>query len=387
MSFAQDEVEFYLNVYDLSYGLADTLSEGVLGSKVEGFWHTSVAVYGFEYYYGYRIEKKKPEDFEQVFGRRPTKSVFVNTTSRSMQEFEHFISSAEMQQQFKTSKYHVFNNNCNHFARAALNFLMSDGMLSEIESGPRDITFSREIETILTNTQQISESPTLRNMNRVFGTGVQVAKGLVDKVAGDLNNPETRENTEKLVVGFLSNLINSRDKIKAQYKKVAKKNNASPAQRFQALSNIRRISANRRDLRNIPVKFDQEYTGTRTRRTRRRENPGRDLAQHHPSLAALRHQSQIQAGFVEHTGPMSNMENGLILFLENSFDPEREGKVMQNIITIFEQHDLVKMEDLRKITQQELIQMGIDATWAKRLVDAIRAHFAAPTLEDEKDDL
>lgn len=41
-----------LLVYDISNGMAKSLSPMFLGKTIEGVWHTGVVVYGNEYYYG-----------------------------------------------------------------------------------------------------------------------------------------------------------------------------------------------------------------------------------------------------------------------------------------------------------------------------------------------
>jgi hypothetical protein len=39
-------------VYDLSRGMAAQMSQAILGSRIEGIWHTGIVVYGIEYYFG-----------------------------------------------------------------------------------------------------------------------------------------------------------------------------------------------------------------------------------------------------------------------------------------------------------------------------------------------
>jgi len=44
-----------LYIYDLSGGLARSLSPSLIGRQIEGIWHTSVVVFGYEFYYGQGI--------------------------------------------------------------------------------------------------------------------------------------------------------------------------------------------------------------------------------------------------------------------------------------------------------------------------------------------
>jgi hypothetical protein len=43
-------VELY--IYDLSRGMAATLSPMIIGKKIDGIWHTAIVVYGREYFFG-----------------------------------------------------------------------------------------------------------------------------------------------------------------------------------------------------------------------------------------------------------------------------------------------------------------------------------------------
>jgi len=44
-----------LYIYDLSRGLARSLSPSLIGRQIDGVWHTSVVCYGYEFYYGQGI--------------------------------------------------------------------------------------------------------------------------------------------------------------------------------------------------------------------------------------------------------------------------------------------------------------------------------------------
>lgn len=43
-------VELY--IYDLSQGLASVMSQMLIGRQLDGIWHTSVVVYGREFFFG-----------------------------------------------------------------------------------------------------------------------------------------------------------------------------------------------------------------------------------------------------------------------------------------------------------------------------------------------
>ncbi len=47
-----DNFEITILLYDISNGMARSLSPMFLGKLIEGVWHTSLVVHGNEYYYG-----------------------------------------------------------------------------------------------------------------------------------------------------------------------------------------------------------------------------------------------------------------------------------------------------------------------------------------------
>lgn len=47
-----DSVPVQLYVYDMTNGVAAVMSQMILGQQIEGIWHTSVVVYGREFFYG-----------------------------------------------------------------------------------------------------------------------------------------------------------------------------------------------------------------------------------------------------------------------------------------------------------------------------------------------
>jgi len=63
-------VELYL--YDLSQGLAKSMSMGLLGKQIDGVWHTGVIVHGYEYYFGGGIQASRPG---QTMAGNPTQII------------------------------------------------------------------------------------------------------------------------------------------------------------------------------------------------------------------------------------------------------------------------------------------------------------------------
>lgn len=47
-----DSAPVQLYIYDLTNGMAEMMSQMILGRHIEGVWHTAVVVYGREFFYG-----------------------------------------------------------------------------------------------------------------------------------------------------------------------------------------------------------------------------------------------------------------------------------------------------------------------------------------------
>ena len=61
MNSEKTNVKVYL--YDISNGMAKSLSPMFLGKTIEGVWHTGLVVYGNEYYYGGGVCRGTPKVF------------------------------------------------------------------------------------------------------------------------------------------------------------------------------------------------------------------------------------------------------------------------------------------------------------------------------------
>jgi hypothetical protein len=109
-----------LRVYDLSKGQARLLSPIILGYQIEGIWHTSVEVYGYEYYFQDGILCAKPG---KTHHGEPLKVVDMGTTFLSPEVFHLYLSN--LRGEYNAHTYNLFKNNCNHFSNDVVKFLVS----------------------------------------------------------------------------------------------------------------------------------------------------------------------------------------------------------------------------------------------------------------------
>lgn len=120
--------------YDLTNGLAKTMSPSLLGKAIEGVWHTSVCVYGKEYFYGGGIQIGIPK--QTPYGI-PVKELDMGFTQMDKEIFESYLK--EIDSQFTMNNYDLLNHNCNHFTDTALFFLTGKNLPNNILKQHEDI--------------------------------------------------------------------------------------------------------------------------------------------------------------------------------------------------------------------------------------------------------
>ena len=123
-----------LQVYDLSGGMAKMMSMAFVGKQVDGIWHTSVVVFGREYYFGGGICSDLP--LTTPYGT-PVERISMGITSKSREEFNQFLQSVS--HRFTMDSYHIINHNCNNFTDECMRFLVKKKIPSHITGLPSDL--------------------------------------------------------------------------------------------------------------------------------------------------------------------------------------------------------------------------------------------------------
>ncbi|KAK7113806.1 desumoylating isopeptidase 1-like [Littorina saxatilis] len=124
-------------IYDLSKGLARSLSQGFLGRQIDGIWHTGIVVYGEEYFFGGStgIECCRPGG--TILGQ-PDQMIEVGKTEIPKDLFMEYLRELSSST-YKPDKYHLLDHNCNTFSNEAAEFLTGKGIPSHITSLPADV--------------------------------------------------------------------------------------------------------------------------------------------------------------------------------------------------------------------------------------------------------
>ncbi|XP_050694155.1 uncharacterized protein LOC126984470 isoform X3 [Eriocheir sinensis] len=128
------QVELF--VYDLSKGLAKSMSPALLGKQIEGIWHTGVVAYGREYFFGSGgIESCRPggtilgdpERVEELGESQVPYPLFL----------EYIFGLGEAT--YKPGAYDLLKHNCNNFSDEVSQFLCGHGIPKHILQLPDEV--------------------------------------------------------------------------------------------------------------------------------------------------------------------------------------------------------------------------------------------------------
>lgn len=108
-----------LRIYDLSGGLAKQFGEQ-LGLDIDGIWHTSVEVFGKEYYFDKRVVYANPGETHYS---NLKEILTIGKTNLTVDILHEYIDS--LGHKYNDGHYDLMTNNCNHFSNDITLFLCS----------------------------------------------------------------------------------------------------------------------------------------------------------------------------------------------------------------------------------------------------------------------
>ncbi|KAL0094869.1 PPPDE putative peptidase domain-containing protein [Phycomyces blakesleeanus] len=127
-----EPVKLYL--YDLSQGMARQMSMSLTGKQIDGIWHTSVVVYGQEFYYGQGILVSSPGTTHHG---QPLQIFDMGETHLPLEVLVEYIDS--QRSVFTADKYHLLDFNCNTFSNDLCQFLTGQSIPSHIIDLPKEL--------------------------------------------------------------------------------------------------------------------------------------------------------------------------------------------------------------------------------------------------------
>ena len=158
------EHEVLLYQYDLTNGMATKVAKFMTGKDVEAIWHTSLVVYGNEYFFGGGICIGKPKC--TPYGIPIKESVFGKTT-KTQEEFEKYLKTID--DRYNEETYHILKNNCNHFTNDICFYLCGKGLPEEILNQEASIADTAFGKFILSKIEAMSNQQTQVVPNTIEG--------------------------------------------------------------------------------------------------------------------------------------------------------------------------------------------------------------------------
>ena len=127
-----------LAIYDLSRGMARSMSFSLLGKQVDGIWHTGIICYGQEHFFSGGLQSMPHERFCAMHqGFRPDQLLELGETEVAEGDFRAWMGSVA--HRFTAQTYNLMRHNCNNFTDEASNFLLGRGIPSYIIDLPREV--------------------------------------------------------------------------------------------------------------------------------------------------------------------------------------------------------------------------------------------------------
>ncbi|ODV63904.1 C97 family peptidase, partial [Ascoidea rubescens DSM 1968] len=123
-----------LYVYDLSQGMARTMAPSFVGIDIEAIYHTSIVIYGLEYFFSRGITYCVPG--YSHYGT-PIEVIEFDKTFISQDIFSEYL--GEISSIYSASTYNLFHNNCNHFTNDLVQFLTGKELPKKILDLPKRV--------------------------------------------------------------------------------------------------------------------------------------------------------------------------------------------------------------------------------------------------------
>lgn len=145
-----------LYVYDLSGGIARSMSAAFLGVQIDAIYHTSVVMEGVEYVYDGGIKTVRPGSTHLG---HPMQVLDLGTTGLPMDVIMEYLDS--MREIFTPEAYDLWSHNCNNFSNDFATFLLGKGIPEHITNLPQtvlDTPFGRMIQPQINNMIQTKKA-------------------------------------------------------------------------------------------------------------------------------------------------------------------------------------------------------------------------------------
>jgi thiol-disulfide isomerase/thioredoxin len=150
------EVELY--VYDLTRGMARTMSRQFLGIQIDAVYHTALVFDNIEYFFGQGVQTCYPGTTHHG---QPMEKISLGTTELPLDTIMDYLES--LKEIYTAESYDLFAHNCNNFTNDFAMFLVGRGIPDHITSLPAKVLetpFGRMLKPqIDASMRQITQAP------------------------------------------------------------------------------------------------------------------------------------------------------------------------------------------------------------------------------------
>ncbi|GAB7363930.1 hypothetical protein MBLNU230_g4492t1 [Neophaeotheca triangularis] len=127
-------MEVQLYVYDLTHGMARSMSQQLLGIHIDAVYHTSLVFEGIEYFFGAGVQTCYAGSTHHG---RPMEIVSMGTTDLPLETIFEYLES--LKTVYTPESYDLFAHNCNNFTNDFGMFLVGKGIPAHITSLPKRV--------------------------------------------------------------------------------------------------------------------------------------------------------------------------------------------------------------------------------------------------------
>lgn len=127
-------MDVQLFVYDLSQGLARSMSKQFLGIQIDAVYHTSLVFNNVEYFFGAGVQTCYPGGSHHG---QPMETIPLGRTDLDLETVLDYLES--LKQVYTPESYDLFAHNCNNFTHDFAMFLVGKGIPGHITSLPQRV--------------------------------------------------------------------------------------------------------------------------------------------------------------------------------------------------------------------------------------------------------
>ncbi|RNF14440.1 putative endo-beta-N-acetylglucosaminidase [Trypanosoma conorhini] len=146
-----------LYCYDLSGGMAASLSAVLIGHHLDAIWHTAIVAYGKEFYFDGGVGVVHEPPGRTRFGA-PRRIEVLGETTKTEAEFQAWIQQ-QRRRGFGPYDYNLLSRNCNHFTQDAAQFLLQRDIPDDIRNMLPRVLETPLGRTLLPMLQSLTTAP------------------------------------------------------------------------------------------------------------------------------------------------------------------------------------------------------------------------------------